>query len=123
MKKGILLIAAALFLFLGNSSVAAQAQVKKNAQSIDKEKIEVTAQKKTKSLIRVLGLSDEQQKQVYSLFTKTETKMEAAKNSSDGNAKEISAKEAKMKTFIKQKMKEILNEEQYLKFLDLSESM
>lgn len=117
MKKNILLIAAALFLFLGNQSVTAQAKMKKETKSSIVKKSDVKAKEKTMNLIRPLGLNDKQQEQVYNLFVTTGEKMSRA--NSGANAQELEAKQAKMDKYIVSKMKEILNEEQYKKYLEL----
>ena len=120
MKKNILLIAAALFLFLGNQAVTAQATMKSDVQKFDTETVKVEAKKKTASLVRALNLSDEQQQQVYTLFTKIGNKMQVAKSNSP---KDVNAKKAKLNEYTKQKIKEILNEEQYTKYLELAENL
>lgn len=113
-----LLVAAALFLFLGNQSMSAQAQFKnENTQIKSTEKTEVAASNKTKSLVRALGLNEKQQEQVYSLFQKTEEKMNRANAAAE--SKDQAAKQAKMDKYIMAKMKEILTEDQYTKYLDL----
>lgn len=127
MKKNILLIAAALFLFLGNQSVVAQAKMKKETKSINVDpsinanQSQVSAKKMTTSLTRPLGLNQEQQEQVYALFQKTEEKMNRANAATEG--KEQLAKQAKMDKYIMAKMKEILTDEQYKKYLDLAKDL
>ena len=123
MKKNILLIATALFLFAGNQSVTAQAKMKKEVQSIsaDKTKTEVSAKKKTASLIRPLGLNEKQQEQVYALFAKAGEKMSRA--SADSGAKIQGDKQAKMDKYVMAKMKEILTEKQFIKYLDLAKDL
>lgn len=122
MKKNILLIAAALFLFLGNQSVTAQAKMEKEVQAISTDKTELSAKKETKSLIRSLGLNKKQQEQVYSLFAKTNGKMSKA-TASNVDTKEQEVKQAKMDKYIMVKMKEILTEEQFKKYLDLAKDL
>ncbi|WP_435413583.1 hypothetical protein [Psychroserpens mesophilus] len=117
MKRNILLIAAATFLFLGNQSMTAQTKIKKETQSAVIQKSNINAKEKTMNLIRPLGLNDKQQEQVYSLFEKTEEKMGRAGTEAD--AKQLEAKQAKIDQYIMSKMKEILNEEQYNKYLEL----
>lgn len=118
MKKNILFVAAALFLFLGNQSLSAQAQFKnENTQTKSTEKTELVASNKTQSLVRALGLNEKQQEQVYSLFQKTEEKMNRANAVTE--SKDLGAKQAKMDKYIMAKMKEILTEDQYTKYLDL----
>lgn len=117
MKKNILLIAAALFLFLGNQSITAQAKMEKETQSISAEETEVSAKEKTTSLIRSLGLNKKQQEQVYNLFVKSEEKMSRA--SLEGETKEKKMKEAKMNEYIMAQMKEILTEGQFKNYLEL----
>ena len=113
-----LLVAAALFLFVGNQSLSAQAQFKnENTQIKSTEKTEVAASNKTKSLVRALGLNEKQQEQVYSLFQKTGEKMNRANAATE--SKDQEAKQAKMDKYIMAKMKEILTEDQYTKYLDL----
>jgi hypothetical protein len=127
MKKNILLIAAALFLFLGNQSLTAQAKMKKGTQTMSAEKSmiasqsEINAKKMTASLTRPLGLNQDQQEQVYSLFKKTEEKMNRA--SAATNGQELEAKQAKMDKYIMSQMKEILTDEQYKKYLDLAKDL
>ncbi|MCB0382660.1 MAG: hypothetical protein KDD05_04990 [Psychroserpens sp.] len=121
MKKNILLIAAALFLFLGNQSVSAQAKMKKEVQSAIVKKSDVSAKEKTMNLIRPLSLTEKQQEQVYELFAKTGEKM--GKASAESNAKDLEAKQAKMDQYVTAKLKEILNEEQYKKYLDLAKKL
>ncbi|MCB0383611.1 MAG: hypothetical protein KDD05_10060 [Psychroserpens sp.] len=121
MKKNILLIAAALFLFLGNQSVNAQAKMKKEAHTEIAQKSEVSAKEKMMNLVRPLGLNDKQQEQVLGLFAKAEEKMSKAKKESD--TQEIEAKQTKMDAFVTSKMKEILDEEQYKKYLDLAKAL
>ncbi|WP_033961042.1 hypothetical protein [Psychroserpens jangbogonensis] len=123
MKKNILLIATALFLFAGNQSVTAQAKMKKEVQSIsvDKTKTEVSAKKKTASLIRPLGLNEKQQEQVYALFAKAGEKM--SRVGADSGAKIQGDKQAKMDKYVMAKMKEILTEKQFLKYLDLAKDL
>ncbi len=124
MKKNILFIAAALFLFLGNQSVTAQAKMKKEVQSISIEKPEVKAKEMTTSLIRPLGLNEKQQEQVYTLFAKTEGKMNRASTVTDAKGQEAKqAKQAKMDKYVMSKMKEILNEEQFKKYLELAKDL
>jgi len=122
MKKNILLIAAALFLFLGNQSVTAQAKMKKDVQTIGVKKTEeVSAKKKVTSLIRPLALNKKQQEQVYNLFAKTEEKMSRSGASSDAQKQEVM--QAKMNKYVMDKMKEILTEEQFKKYLDLAKDL
>ena len=116
MKKNILLIAAALFLFLGNQSVTAQTKIKKEVQSSSAEKIEVTAKEKTTSLIRSLSLTKDQQDQVYKLFRKVEGKMSSTSNVKD--AKEKEAIQTKMDKYVMASMKRILKEEQFKKYVE-----
>ncbi len=117
MKKNVLLIAAALFLFLGNQSVIAQAKMKKEVQSIRIEKPEVKAKEMTTSLTRPLSLNKEQQEQVYTLFSKTEEKSNSIKMHSDSN--DLGTSQAKMDKYVMSQMKEILNEKQFKKYLEL----
>ena len=121
MKKNILFIAAALFLFLGNQSLTAQAKMKKDTKSAMVQKSDVSAKEKTMNLIRPLSLTEQQQEQVYSLLAKTEEKMSRA--SKESNAQDLEAKQAKMEKYVMSKMKEILNEEQYKKYLDLAKDL
>ena len=91
--------------------------------SINNEKIEAGAQKKTKSLVRALELTDDQQKQVYELLASTEKKMQSAKVSPDAGQDDMRAKKTKMQEYVNMKMKEILNEEQFNKYLELAGSL
>ena len=116
MKKNILLIATALFLFAGNQSVTAQTKIKKEVQSSSAEKIEVTAKEKTTSLIRSLSLTKDQQDQVYKLFRKVEGKMSSTSNVKD--AKEKEAIQTKMDKYVMASMKRILKEEQFKKYVE-----
>jgi len=120
MKKNILLITAALFLFLGNQSVTAQVKIKKEVKSTVVQKDNVKAKEKMASLIRPLGLDKKQQEKVYDLFSKTQQKLTRAEN--EAKAEEFKAKQAKMDKYITLKMKEILNEKQYQKYLDLNKN-
>lgn len=121
MKKNILLIVAVLFLCLGNQSVSAQAKMKKETKSAIAQKSVTNAKEKTMNLIRPLELNDKQQKQVYSLFAKAEEKISRA--SAETSAQQLEAKQAKMDKYIMSEMKEILNEEQYKKYLDLVKNL
>lgn len=122
MKKNILLIATALFLFIGNQSVTAQVKMKKNVQSINTEKSEAKAKKMTTNLIRPLGLDQKQQEQVYSLFVKTESKMNRV-SAAAANVNEQDAKQAKMDKYVMSSMKEILTEEQFNTYMELSKKL
>jgi len=117
MKKNILLIAAAFFLFLGNQSVTAQVKMKKEVQSASFEKPEVKAKKATTNLIRPLGLTKIQQEQVYGVFMKVEAKMskEAVRDT-----KEQAATRAKMDKYVVGSMEKILTKEQFKRYLELS---
>jgi hypothetical protein len=121
MKKNILLIAAALFLFLGNQSIAAQAKLEKQEQSVKTQKTNVIAKEKTMSLIRPLNLNKEQQVQVYEVLAKVGGKMKSAEANPDLKVKE--EKQAKMNKYVMSKMKEILSEEQYKKYLELAKDL
>lgn len=121
MKKNILFIVAALFLFLGNQSVSAQVKMKKDTQSISTVKSEAKAEKMTTSLVRSLKLNKKQQEQVYNLFVKAEGKMNRA--SAVGDAKSLEVKQSKMDKFVKGSMKQILTEEQFEKYLELAKDL
>jgi len=127
MKKNILLIVAALFLFLGNQSLTAQAKMKKETKTMSAERSmiasqsEINAKKMTASLTRPLGLNQEQQEKVYSLFQKTEEKMNRASVAT--NTQELEAKQAQMDKYIMSEMKEILTDEQYKEYLDLAKDL
>ncbi|WP_456437887.1 hypothetical protein [Psychroserpens sp.] len=121
MKKNILLIAAALFLFLGNQSVTAQAKMKKEVQSSSAEKTDVIAKEKTTSLIRSLSLTKDQQDQVYKLFRNVEGKMNSSSSVTD--TKEQEAIQAKMDKYVMGSMKQILKEEQFKKYLEMAKDL
>ncbi|MEY8848045.1 hypothetical protein AB9K26_04480 [Psychroserpens sp. XS_ASV72] len=121
MKKSILFIAVAVFMFLGNQAVDAQAKIKNNTQTQVSETVQATAKTKTTKLVRALELSSKQQEQVYNLFLKSEEKL--SKASSEIEGKELNAKQAKMDKYVEAKMKEILKEEQYKKYLNLAKDL
>ncbi len=121
MKKNVLLIAAALLLFLGNQTITAQAKIKKESQSINVESVESIAKKKTQDLVRPLGLSKKQQDQVYAIFLKTEQKMSRTKAGED--AKGEKDLKAKLDKYVMSSIKEILNEEQFKKYLEVTKAL
>lgn len=118
MKKSILLIATALFLFVGNQSVTAQAKIKKETQTFNLESVQASAKKKTDDLVRPLGLTKSQQEKVHSLFVKIEEK-----RSLSTDAKDQKAMQAKIDTYVMSSMKEILKEEQFNKYLELTKTL
>ncbi|WP_431137181.1 hypothetical protein [Psychroserpens mesophilus] len=121
MKKNILLIAAALFLFLGNQSVTAQAKMEKERKSISVEKSHAKAKEMTSSLIRPLGLNTKQQEEVYALFSKVEMKM--GKVRAEVSSQDQKDKQTKMDEYVMASMKEILNEEQFKKYIELAKKL
>jgi hypothetical protein len=121
MKKNILFIATVLFVFLGNQSVSAQAKMKKEVQSTSAEKVQVLAKEKTNNLVRPLSLNKDQQNQVYTLFRNVEDKIGSSSSITD--AKEQEAMQTKIDKHVSSKMKEILNEEQFQKYLKLVQKM
>lgn len=121
MKRNILLIAAALFLFLGNQSVTAQAKLEKEVKTYDLSYIKENAKKKTKTLVNYLDLNDKQQEQVYNLFVETQKK--TSKTLTKVDSKKKKAITSRMDRYIADSMKEILTEDQFKKYLSISKDL
>ncbi|WP_425077714.1 hypothetical protein [Psychroserpens sp. S379A] len=115
MKKNILLIVAALFLFLGNQSINAQAKMEKEVKTYDLSYIKANAKKKTKSLISYLDLNNKQQEQVYNLFIEVGQKI--GKLQAKEDTKQKAAFTARMERYVSDSMKDILNQDQLKKYL------
>ena len=123
MKKIILFVGAALFLILGNYSVDAQVQMKKQNQSLSVDSTEAIAMKKTNQLVRPLGLNKKQQEQIYNLFLKTETKISKSEFSKSENKKDViqrkGALNSELNKYVLSAMEDILTEKQFRKYSEL----
>ncbi|MFK7781038.1 hypothetical protein [Psychroserpens sp.] len=121
MKRSILLIAAALFLFAGNQSVTAQAKLEKEVKTYDLSYIRENAKKKTESLVNYLGLNEKQQEKVYNLFVETQQKSNKSLVGADSKKKK--AITSRMERYISDTLKEILTEDQLKKYLAMSKDL
>ena len=117
MKKNILLIVAALFLFLGNQSLIAQEKISKDDQSLSVKEAKVNVKMKVDKLAQSLELNDSQRKQVYNLFLKMDEKSQKVNGIEDIEARK--ERKSKIDIYIKRELSEILTQKQFDKYLKL----
>ncbi|WCO02197.1 hypothetical protein [Psychroserpens ponticola] len=120
MKKQLFLLALGCCAFIGAQSLHAQTPSMSSTNAIIQQDMsaETQAKKVVALFTRTDALSKSQEGKIYKLYESFDKKITNVNGISD--AKEKTAKQAKIKHYIEYKMKEILTEEQYAKFLEFN---
>ena len=118
MKKQLLFLSFALFFFLGNQHMDAQEKMEKKNKIEKLSDSMAKANKLTVDMTRHLRLDDAQKEKVYELLVTADQKR-AGVNAIE-NVEQRKEKMAQLEDRVNVKMKEILTEEQYEKYLVVS---
>ncbi|MCK8480809.1 hypothetical protein [Psychroserpens algicola] len=113
MKKQLLILSFACFLFAGNKLSFAQSQMETQKHAIKNadDSVKKNAQKVINLLEREAKLDAAQKNKIYDIFVGVDKKMQGIDAIEDTS--ERKAKKEKMQAYIDQKLQQVLTKEQY----------
>lgn len=113
MKKQLLLLSFACFLFAGSQLSFAQSTIEEQKTAIESADASVkkNAQKVIDALERSTKLDAAQKNKIYDIFVAVDKKMKGVDAIED--SAERKAKQSKMQDYINQKLQQVLTKEQY----------
>ncbi|SDR65947.1 hypothetical protein SAMN04515667_0070 [Formosa sp. Hel1_31_208] len=118
MKKQLLLLSFACFLFAGSQFSFAQSKMEKQKVAIENadSSVKKNAEKVINLLKRHTKLDEKQKTKIYDIFVAVDKKMKAIETIE--NTEERQAKQSKMQVYINSKLQQVLSPEQYKVYIE-----